>query len=196
MTLTHLLAASWSNFQLTDLLLPVGLIFMTIWMMMRLARRRRQGNTGAIAPTPTEHLERVRQQKGVRHDLEELMVDIEQFAKRVGAQLDAKSMRLEHLIEEADRKMVELKRLQQESAEPPPHRPSAAVRPSVRQPSAAYAPAAEPNDTSDTGDEPSDALARSVYAMADAGRNPNDIARELNEHVGKVELILALRASR
>jgi hypothetical protein len=38
-----------------------------------------------------------------------------------------------------------------------------------------------------------DPLTRQVYAMADAGRAPVLIARDLNEQVGKVELILALR---
>jgi type II secretory pathway pseudopilin PulG len=37
-------------------------------------------------------------------------------------------------------------------------------------------------------------LAKAVYELADAGRGAVEIARELNEQVGKVELILALRA--
>lgn len=38
-----------------------------------------------------------------------------------------------------------------------------------------------------------DPLTRQVYDLADAGRTPLSIARDLNEQVGKVELILALR---
>jgi uncharacterized membrane-anchored protein YhcB (DUF1043 family) len=38
-----------------------------------------------------------------------------------------------------------------------------------------------------------DPLALQVYALADSGRTPVGIARDLNEQVGKVELILALR---
>jgi len=33
----------------------------------------------------------------------------------------------------------------------------------------------------------------SVYALADAGSSSDEIARQLDEHIGKVELILALR---
>ena len=41
--------------------------------------------------------------------------------------------------------------------------------------------------------EPTDSLRRAIYALADASRSPAEIARELDEHIGKVELILALR---
>jgi hypothetical protein len=40
-----------------------------------------------------------------------------------------------------------------------------------------------------------DPLARAVYELADAGRSPVQIAGELNEHTGKIELILNLRKS-
>ena len=39
-----------------------------------------------------------------------------------------------------------------------------------------------------------DAFTQHVYELADAGQPPVMIARDLNEHVGKIELILALRA--
>jgi hypothetical protein len=38
-----------------------------------------------------------------------------------------------------------------------------------------------------------DPLARRVYELADGGMDAVAIARQLNEHVGKVELMLALR---
>ena len=44
-------------------------------------------------------------------------------------------------------------------------------------------------------DEPVDPLAKSVYSFADQGLDPAAIAAKLNEHVGKIELILALRAT-
>ena len=36
-------------------------------------------------------------------------------------------------------------------------------------------------------------LARRIYQLADSGRDSAQIAQELEEHIGKVELILALR---
>ncbi len=38
-----------------------------------------------------------------------------------------------------------------------------------------------------------DPVARSIYRLADQGASAMDISRKLNEHLGKVELILALR---
>ena len=38
-----------------------------------------------------------------------------------------------------------------------------------------------------------DPLAEQIYELADAGRTPVEIAQDLDEQVGKVELILALR---
>ena len=41
---------------------------------------------------------------------------------------------------------------------------------------------------------PSDPLTRQIYEMADQGTTPVEIAQQLDEQVGKVELILALRS--
>jgi len=46
---------------------------------------------------------------------------------------------------------------------------------------------------SDDGDDPNDPLRRAIYEQADTGASPVQIARNLNEQIGKVELILALR---
>ena len=40
---------------------------------------------------------------------------------------------------------------------------------------------------------PADPLTTTVYELADAGHGPVEIAQQLEEQVGKVELILALR---
>jgi hypothetical protein len=38
-----------------------------------------------------------------------------------------------------------------------------------------------------------DPVAMKICAMAESGKQPLEIARELNEQIGKVELVLALR---
>ena len=43
--------------------------------------------------------------------------------------------------------------------------------------------------------EPADPVSRRSYELADEGRDALDIARSLDEQVGKVQLILALRES-
>lgn len=154
---------------LVALLPAVGLALIVMGLMMTLRARRRRESTRLTA---REELERMRQRDGVRGDLEQLMVEIEQLAKRMSAQLDAKSVELESLLRRADAAVSELRRLS-ESPRPGAGKPA--------EPAAESRPAAE-----------ADPLARRVCALAAEGLTPVDIARRLDEHVGKVELILAL----
>ena len=156
-------------------LLVVGIVFICAWLMMRIRKRSQRGPNH---PTAQEHLERYRQKEAIRDDLESLMVDIEQMAKRLGAQLDAKSLRLEKLIDDADLRIAQLQQaMREQHAQPPAHAAPAPVAAAPDPPAA-----------------PADPLAADVYRLADAGHNPPEIARRLDEHVGKVELILALRS--
>lgn len=191
--------ASWALAQgegiLLEILLPaagVTLILAGVVMWGRKRRHRAQHKH----VTPREQLHRMKEERAVRGDLEQLMVEIEQLAKRMGAQLDAKSMRLERLLREADAKIATLERQQGEqvegpgdSREPAPPPPLAPSPPSRDQAADTQTQAA-----SDTATDESE-LAVSVYRLADAGLTPLEIARQLNEHQGKIELVLALRQS-
>ncbi len=158
---------------LSGYMLLAGLLLVTLSLMMRLRKRHKQR---ALEPGPHEQIERVRQIRGMRGDLEELMVEIEQMTKRLGAQLDAKSLQLERLIDEANQKIHQL---ENPAGQGPDQFNSStdASTPPTRQENL-----------------PDDPLARDVYQLADKGFESDDIARKLNEHVGKVELILALRS--
>ena len=167
---------------MTDALLIGGLLLIVASLMFGI--RKRKKNTDA-RPTPDEEIEHRRQVRGLRGDLEQIMVEIEQLAKRMGTQLDAKAMHLEMLMREADQKIETLKRLKED-----------------REPVQTTTPPADPwgtnpmDETQDTASEPNDAnepMARSVYALADTGMDATQIAQKLAEHVGKIELILALR---
>jgi hypothetical protein len=151
-----------------NLLPAIGLLLIVagIFSSMKARRRRAAGQL-----TAREEMERLRQRGAVKGDLEQLMVEIEQLAKRLGGQLDAKAIHLEALLREADAKIVELRKLSE--AAPPP--------------------AASASDEPTPLAEPGDPLARRVCELADEGLTPVDIARRLDEHVGKIELILALR---
>lgn len=175
----HILPILAQRTLLSDLVLLMGIALVTTWMLMRYRNRRRKS---ATTPTPLEQVERMRQQRGMRGDLEQLMVEIEQLSKRLGAHLDAKAIRLEKLLEEADQRIDELDK-----------RVSVGGRDESQQ---------EVSDTSHIAQTPSavnvaqstqDPLAGSVYALADQGLEPAQIADQLGEFVGKVELILALR---
>ncbi len=174
----------------TDMMLVLGIVLITAWAFSKLRKRRR---SDAQRPTALEQLELSRQQRGMRGDLEDLMVEIEQLARRLGAQLDAKSFHIEKLMREADQRIARLEQLN-----PGQHSPRETTHPAhaVSEPRTNPSPApSEPADPNASAPSLNDALARSVYDLADRGLNAVDIARQLDEHVGKVELILALRES-
>lgn len=151
----------------------VGLIVMSLMMMLR--KRKREIRSGQ-RPTARGELERLQQHKAAAGDLGQLMADIEQLARRFGAQLDAKSIQLEQLLHEADQRIALLRQMEQ-------------LRESMPMP--ADADAAPIRDDGPTSAEA--ALQRQVYDLADEGLSASDIAERLDEHHGKVELMLALR---
>jgi hypothetical protein len=165
----------------SDLLPVAGILMLTTGMMM--IYRKRHKNQQAHGITPHEQLERNHQLRGVRGDLELLMVEIEQLSKRFAAQLDAKSTAIELLLRQADARIAEMKRLSLgngNAGQAPPPAAAPAVSPPPR----------------DAAEEPADPITQAVHRLADQGLPAQAIAGKLNEHVGKVELILALRSAR
>lgn len=166
----------------------LGVVLITIGMMMGIRKKRRQAGARSSS---RERVDELRQKQAVRGDLEQLMTEVEQLAKRFGTQLDAKTMQMERLIEEADRKIAELKQLEQARRDAMSLQPPQASYPKPQAPEThppsdiAHPPSPAPS--------PDETLKRSVCALADRGVDPVEIAKQLNEHVGKVELILALR---
>lgn len=163
----------------------LGVLLITMGMMMGIRKKRRRSGTQSSA---REHVDELRQKQAVRGDLEQLMMEVEQLAKRFGTQLDAKSMQMERLIDEADQKIAELKQLelnrQNTPVQPqqPPQAPHYAAQDATPTP---QTPAPAP--------DPDAELKSKVCGLSDQGHDPVEIARQLDEHVGKIELILALR---
>lgn len=168
-------------FSLQDLI-PAGAITMIAAGLLLHYRKKRAQNF-ANSVTPHEQIDRNRQMRGVKGDLEDLMVEIEQLAKRFATQLDAKTFELEDLLQQADRRIAELKRLHQQDMPSTQGEGDANTLPTPVAP-------IEPEPIF-----PEDPLARSVYQLADEGMEPMQIAQQLEEHIGKIELILALRAT-
>ena len=180
-----------AEFRAVDLIPAAGMLLLITGMMI-IYRRRRRNQSQEVCLTPQEQLDRNRQLRGVQGDIERLMVELEQFSKRLAAQLDAKTIAIELLLKQADQRITELKRLDghsggaQAGAEPSSTSQASELRPRGSTPSAPATAAAE---------LPSDPVSRSVYQLADQGLAPEAIAKRLNEHVGKIELILALRTA-
>ncbi len=156
-------------------LMLVGLVLLATILFANLRRNR----GGGEKITPRERLERDKQLGGMRNDLRTMMVELEELTRRFSAQLDNKAARLEQLIEEADKRIDHLN--------------GRASGDASTSRAASAAPRQEPTPPEPVADEPDDPLTRDVYRLADEGNDSIEIARQLDEHVGKVELILALR---
>jgi len=165
--------------------MPLGISLITLWLLMRYRSRRRQPQPRI---TPHEQLEQMKQARGMRGDLEHLMVEIEQLAKRFSAQLDAKSIQLQQLLGQADQTISQLQQLlEQQQIGQVKAAGEHQDRVSLETGRDLFKAPVNPSGGTE------DALAKSVYQLADQGITPLDIARQLDEQVGKIELIIALR---
>jgi uncharacterized protein HemX len=156
------------------LLAVLGLVtFMLIFIRMRYTSTARQRRS------PREQIARVRAGSELGGSLDELMVQLEAFSRRVNAQVDTRFVRLETIVRDADERIARLQRVltQVDSLR-------------TRIASQAPAPPAEPRPVSVP---PVDDLHRKVYQLLDAGKTPVEAAEALQMTLGEVELILNLR---
>jgi len=132
------------------------------------------------------------QQRSVERDMQTLMSELSEMARKIGAQLDAKSARLEALIRAADERAGRLET--QLRAEPAPQRrdgdqptddPREAASFTTSPPSIEIPPP--------SSDADGDRRHAQIYALADEGLSPVQIAERLDLPEGEVELIIALR---
>jgi hypothetical protein len=100
--------------------------------------------------------------------------------RHLAAMLDNKAERLEQLLVQADDRIARLEQLSQTELK----------RDSYSNPESA-ANTDQPTRTAPV--QPMDPLTQSVYELADEGYDSVSIAQKLDEQVGKVDLILALR---
>ena len=108
--------------------------------------------------------ERFEQRANVRDDMNSLLVELEEFARAMNAQIETKSAKLEVLIRQADQRAERLEALLKADSHP-----TADAKP------------------------PEDPRHRQIYELADAGRSAQQIAQTLKRNIGEIELILALR---
>ncbi|RMH30486.1 MAG: hypothetical protein D6692_02235 [Planctomycetota bacterium] len=199
------LRAEYKDSMIPGMLMAFGVLVLMYLMMRRLIRRPRP----AAAPHETRVQEIHDRAAASVTPVERAMAEAEQLARRLAATLDNKADRMDLLIQEADRKLEELnKAIAAVSRNTPvsthdrPQRPVRTIDPSLmdrarieqdraeRQPE----PRHEPRLTRETTDE-TNPIHRRVWALADDGMPPVEIARSLNQPIGQVELILNLRKS-
>lgn len=186
-TLTILTQAKLEN---TDLILVVGLGLLLLVLAGSWIARRKPGGGGAPPGgegTPEERQQRRKEFDAMHRDLGKAMTEIETLARRLGDDLEAKTARIEALMKEADDRIATLQRLQSganDATDETPSPPAAAIM---------NRPTSDPDPEPASENDAPDPLSREVYKLADAGHTSMEIARKLNEQIGKIELILALR---
>jgi len=117
-------------------------------------------------------------QRAVERDMSNLLVELSAMARQITAQIDTRSAKLELLIREADEKIAALRAAAPQSRASP------------------YAITGPISPRAEVREEPVDSAHAQVYALADQGRSPREIAAQLGRPDGEIELILALRMAR
>lgn len=149
------------------------------WTMLRAARRK--GASARAAPAdPRERLDLIRETAKKRSS-ETYQAEAMELTRRLAAQLDAKARALEELIAEADERLARL--------ESTSDRPLATLAGRV---GGADDKPAGPRDDPHDGSG-GDAMRREVFRLADEGLDSVEIAQKLQQPIGQVRLILALR---
>ena len=153
---------------LPAVLMVAGILLLVIIL---LSKQRGRGRRVSDDKTPTERLADLREAAASRDSLDAVKVDVEELAHRLAAQLDNKAARLEKLIADADDR---LSRLEQRGT--PEHATPTLITPTL----------------TNQSDDPTRAR---VYELADKGHSSVEIARQLDQPTGHVELILSLRSA-
>ena len=131
-------------------------------------RQKARAKTAEPAPRPSSAAEEL------HRSMERLLVELQDTSREINATLDTKMIVLNKLIEDADRKIAELKSLQ-EAREKRPAAPARAEEPLTEE-------ARKRRD-----------LEREICRLADEGQTELEIARRTNTPRGEVELVLRLR---
>jgi hypothetical protein len=159
---------------LAMLLLGFG-VMLAIFLLMRHQWRRSASRRAGAMQSPTERIDAIRAEASSASPLHSSMAEATELAQRLAAQLDNKAERLDQLLAEAEQAIARLEQLQKGA---PPR-----------------LGAGDEQDRPDAPESESDVdpATRQIYQLADQGHDPVEIARRLDQHLGKVQLILALR---
>lgn len=155
-----------------------------------LKARRKTRKDPLAGPSPFSSLSA---QRRIENQMTELLVELEKMTRQMNAQLDTRAAKLEELIRQADERLAALE--ERAARGPRAERPGTGGV-GLSDPGFAPAGVADPG-VAEVGDLPPpipiDPRHAMVYRLADEGRNLHEIAREVQQPAGEVELILKLR---
>lgn len=155
-----------------------------IGVLLMISVRSKIARRNADRLSPRELIDQLKSAGRHRGDAQSASAELLESARQLAAKLDNKAARLEVLIQQADERISRMSQLSGMGG--------------VTQDGPSLTRAAEPdrarNSVAANGPPISlDPLTQSVYELADIGYQSIQIAQELDEQVGKVELILSLR---
>jgi hypothetical protein len=165
-------------------------LFLIVYFVIRPMGKRKQDPLDKMGTRSSP----MATQRSVEREMSNLLVELSEMARQVTAQLDTRATKLELLMKEADEKIETLRALQG-SAPSSPSLPPPTTSPALRQSAAEREALMQPLDAplSPPPEPTIDPRHAEIYALADQGRTPVDIASRLGRPSGEIELILALR---
>ncbi|HSW47295.1 MAG TPA: hypothetical protein VLM89_17160 [Phycisphaerae bacterium] len=155
--------ASFENLLSSPQLVPLAILVLAIWLLLRRPRRPTGlATTGQRKPPVANSAD-----DRLRRDLESLMAELQELSRKISAEIDTRFAKLEAAMRDADRRIAALNRLTRKTGK------------------ASKAAADDPAGP--------DIRHEIVHELADSGMTPIRIAKELGKTPGEVELILNLR---
>lgn len=173
-------------------MMPLLLVVCAVFIMIVLLRRHQSGAVSKRGPA-RDHLAQIRDQRKLRNSMDDLLLQVEAVARRVGAEVETRFAKLETVIRDADERINTLRRLseQHRSDAGRAEQPVDADAETTDANPPVAAPSPEPTSTPDTA--VGDPRFERVYALIDSGASTISAAEQLSLPLGEVELILNLR---
>lgn len=181
-------------------------VFATAYLYLKARKNTRRDPLAGPAPFSS-----LSTQRRIENQMTELLVELEKMSRQMNAQLDTRAAKLEELIRQADERLEALRQAGL-GGEAGTRAIERELRSALRiEPREEFGP----DDAVDVGGAggvganseggrggggggggapiPIDPRHAMVYRLADQGRSAGEIAREVGQPAGEVELILALR---
>lgn len=181
-----MLAREGGNSWFAGALTASGIALLTVTMLRGIVRQRKRAaqKQATRGDTPVDTVQPKKRRKASpeqiihatnRDSLDRLMVEVQELTRVCAAQLENRSAKLELLIAQADERIQTLAKTSLQHTQD-------IAPPSIEQ---NLSPSLQPASADDLRDR--------IRALSKKGRSAMDISREINEPVGKVELIMALQ---
>lgn len=178
-TMQLLAEGTLGRFDTVDLvMLALAVVGLTI--LMRGTFRRVTRVTSAPRIAARSNFAAMEEERKVRHDVEQVMIELDHLSRHIQGQLDTRFAKLETIIRDADSRIEKLTRLIRTLD-------GGDTLDITVQDDCATRESAEQDD------RPRHAA---VYRLSDAGLSAVEIAQESGKTAGEIELILALRRTK